>query len=331
MSDISTNFLVSAPVPVNKITAGNADVLVYNNPDDMGLATAISIAKKQVELVGKNGYTSIMIMAAPAAFPFYRAYVGLAKVSKDLQAAIRKTLFFQFDDYPLPAHHPATFRFLLAQHLYIPLADYINPGNVYPFNVDAKDAAAECRRYTKLVLSYGPDLQVKGQGEDSHWGFHQPGMKLKTVPAYVKIGLNKMNTAQQMRDHPGMFPTAKSVPTVAYSANVALFMKTRMLLEDNVPQASKAFALLASFGNNSIDDICPSGQLKTHKHAVARTTSAAAWALLEYRRKKIVTRESMKKLDNIWYTENDPEVTESKRAFMRSAFKKLKIKYEDYL
>jgi len=175
---------------------------------------------------------------------------------------------------------------------------------------------AACRDYAARILEHGPDLQVKGQGEDGHWGFHQPGTPLDGEPAMIRIEINEMNRAQQMRDHPTLFRRAEDVPQTAYTANVPLFMRAAMI-EDNVPQASKAYAIVASYGNDAVCACCPSSALKDHPSAVARTTL-----------KGILDAAAMTRLDEIWETPGDPEATALKRRFMRESFDELGIRYE---
>jgi len=275
-------FLLEAPAPVRRMTAGRASVLVYRDEESMGLASAISLASEQVRLVEENGATSFMIMAAPSAFAFYAAYLRIAHCSPRLQSALRQTYFFQFDDYRLPFHHPASFRFLLCERFFNPLSAYCDPDKVRLFDGSAANMDDECRAYANQILDHGPDLQLKGTGENGHWGFHEPGIPLHGEPAFLKVALTQENVAQQMRDHPRLFPEASLAPREAYTANVPLFMRTRALIEDNVPQSSKAFALLACYGSAKVDCLAPSSMLKTHARPVVRTTEAAAWALMEY-------------------------------------------------
>lgn len=328
MPTLDPVFGVKAPQPVAVVPAGKLQVAIYETPREMGLASALAIAAEQCRLVAERGQTSLQLMAAPSAFPFYEAYVALARLSGELQAAIAQTHFFQFDDYLLPAHHQASFRFLLTHSLFGHLQDWYDAQKVHFFQPDLGDAAAACEAYTALLLEHGPDLMLKGQGEDGHWGFHQPGTPVHGEPEFITVQMNEMNITQQMRDHPTLFRTRQDVPAVAYTANVPLFMKTRVLIEDNVPQAAKAYAILASYANDAVDDCCPSGALKEHPSAMARTTMAAGWALLEYREQGRLSAAAMAKLDEIWETPGDPQATAVKRAFMRDSLAKLGIEHE---
>jgi glucosamine-6-phosphate deaminase len=238
-----------------------------------------------------------MIMAAPSAFSFYRSYQNVVFSSPALQKALYETHLFQFDDYALPVHHPVSFRFLLMEHFLAPIARFCDSRKVHLFQADVSDTEKACREYGQAILEAGPDLQIKGVGEDGHWGFHEPGIPLDGEPKFMRVKLAEANVAQQMRDHPKLFPTADRVPRYAYTANVPLFLRTRVLIEDNVPQPSKAFAVLAAYGNGVVKDRVPSSALKGQASAVIRLTAVSAWALLEYRQSGVVSSEMLRRLD----------------------------------
>jgi len=290
-------FSLAAPEPLDERMANGAQVYVYPDAEQMGLATAVNIAAHQMRLFQERGASSMMVMAAPSAFAFYRAYQNLVFSSPALQRALYETQIFQFDDYALPVHHPVSFRFLLMERFLSPIARFCDPRKVHLFQADAPDADRACREYGETILSAGPDLQVKGVGEDGHWGFHQPGIPLDEAPKFIRVKLSEANIAQQMRDHPNLFPAPDRVPQYAYTANVPLFLRTRVLIEDNVPQPSKAFAVLAAYGNDVVKDRVPSSALKGHPGAVVRLTSASAWALLEYRARGVVSSDMLRRLD----------------------------------
>jgi len=287
-------FEITEPQPTHSILSGKACICVYSSAEDMGMASAVSMAARQCRLVEEQGETSMMLMAAPSAFPFYEAYVRLAHSSQALQEAIHRTHFFQFDDYPVPLHHPASFRGLLCKHFFFKLEEYCDPARVHLFDADSPDIEEACRRYGELILEHGPDLQLKGTGENGHWGFHEPDIPVTGEPRFVRVTLSEENVAQQMRDHPRIFTDAADVPREAFTANVPLFMRTRHLIEDNVPQPSKAFALLAAYGSDVADACVPSSVLKTHHSAMVRTTEASAWALLEYGQRGEVSADTLR-------------------------------------
>ncbi len=274
-----------ATPPLRSFTMHGIRFFVYATPEDMGAASAHRLAHEQVRLAARGGNrVGFLVMAAPSAYAFYSAYLRLARHSESFAAAVARTDFFQFDEYPLPETHPASFRFLLETHFYGALRRLCPLAGIHPLNVDAPDPLRVCRDYAARVLAYGPDLQLKGVGENGHWGFHEPGIPLDGEPVYMKVRTSDENAAQQLRDHPALFRSASDVPREAYSANVPLFLRTREAIEDNVPQASKAFALLAAYGSAKVDTAVPTSALKRHPNATVRTTEAASWAIERFAR-----------------------------------------------
>ena len=320
-------FPLDAPCPAETLEAGNLRIIVYEDASDMGLASALSIASEQCRLAEKKGAVSLMLMAAPSAEPFYGAYISLVESSIRLREAVRKTHFFQFDDYRLPLHSAASFRYLLCRRFFFPIAEYYDADKVHLFQSDARDIDQACRQYGKLIMEHGPDLQLKGTGENGHWGFHEPGIPLDTPPRFQRVKLSEENVAQQMRDHPRLFRTPDAVPTEAFTANVALFMRTRELIEDNVPQASKAFALLASHGSSKVDAAAPSSALKKHRRGIVRATLASAWALLEYRRKGVVSASMLARMASAT-APGGAARSEQVQASMRKVLEQMRIECE---
>jgi glucosamine-6-phosphate deaminase len=270
------------PAPIRSFRLHGVEFRVYESAQDLGAASAHRLAAEQVGLAKTQDRIGFLLMAAPSAFPFYSAYLRLAGGAEALRGAIARTDFFQFDDYPLAADHPASFRHLLETNLFGPLRGIVPEVRFHPLNVDGAEPDAVCREYARRVLDSGPDLQLKGVGENGHWGFHEPGIPLDGEPAYIRVTTSVENVAQQLRDHPALFRRAGDVPREAYTANVPLFLRTRVAIEDNVPQPSKAFALLAGYGSAKVDAAVPTSALKRHRSATVRATAAAAWALELY-------------------------------------------------
>jgi hypothetical protein len=187
-----------------------------------------------------------------------------------------------------------------------------------------------CDEYKELLLQYGPDIQIKGQGEDAHWGFNQPDTIWDNTPAIIKIKLNHINKLQQMRDHPKLYPTMDDVPGFALTGNVSLFMKTKFLIEDIVPQGSKAFAALISYANEALAPICPSGKIKEYNgESVARLTMQSAWALIEYRKKGYLSSESILRLCRIWDKIGDFGAINIAGKYIKNALDSLDISYQN--
>lgn len=324
-------FNLNTPKPVKVFESGNTKIQIYEKSSDAALASVLNIGKNQIKLVKEKSEASIMIMAAPSGYDFYKEYINVANSCKELQLAIKKTHFFQLDEYLLPYNHPATFRYLLEKNLFSKISNYIDNAKIHLFEADSYNYNKICNEYSNFVLKFGPDIQVKGQGEDAHWGFNQPDNFFFSEPGIIKIKLNKMNKIQQMRDHPRLFRSIRDVPKFALTGNISLFMKTKFLIEDIVPQSSKAFAVLISYGNDSISPICPSGKIKEYNGiSIARLNIESAWALIEYKEKGYLSRESILRLDMIWNKISNKNFIEHNKKYVRNTLDSLRIRYQDY-
>jgi glucosamine-6-phosphate deaminase len=321
---------LTAPGPVKIFESGKTKVLIYENSSDAAMASVLNVIKKQIILVKEKSQTSIMVMAAPSGYDFYEEYTNMAKHCRELQSALKNTHFFQLDEYFLPENHPASFRFLLKQKLFSRISDYTDDSKIHLLAAESVKSQKVCNEYKDLLLKYGPDIQIKGQGEDAHWGFNQPGTVWDSTPAIIKIKLNHINKIQQMRDHPKLYPTIDDVPDFALTGNVSLFMKTKFLIEDIVPQESKAFATLISYANECMEPLCPSGKIKEYTgESVARLTMKSAWALIEYRKKGYLSGESITRLERIWNKTGDLSVVNIDNKYIRNALDSLGISYRD--
>lgn len=321
---------MTAPEPVRIFESGKTRVFIYENSSDAAMASVLTVIRKQINLVKEKSQTSIILMAAPSAYDFYKEYADKAKCCTELQSALKNTHFFQLDEYFLSENHPASFRFLLKKQFFFGIRDYTDDSKIHLLAAESAESQKVCDEYTELLLQYGPDIQIKGQGEDAHWGFNQPGAAWDNTPAIIKIKLNNINKIQQMRDHPELYASTNDVPGFALTGNISLFMKTKFLIEDIVPQESKAFAVLISYANNAMAPICPSGKIKEYTgKSVARLTMQSAWALIEYRKKGYLSGESILRLCRIWDKSGDLGAKNIAKKYIRNTLDILEINYQN--
>lgn len=188
--------------------------------------------------------------------------------------------------------------------------------------------------YRKTVLRALEDpgtfvVELKGIGMDGHWGFHGSETPLDTPPQIIRVPMNSQNIHQQKLDWPQYFKTDADVPQFAYSFTVSAFLKADFII-DNVPQPTKEFSVLATYGTETVLNEIPSSALKNHPHAMAVLTEASARALLEYR--DILLRgetalppDTLKRLRLLWKSPDRPEVEEENIRKMEEVLKKLGI------
>lgn len=106
------------------IYSGPVKINIVKDKSLMGKMTVDYITEVIKEKYVQNKIVVLWLMAAPSGFPFYQALVEKAKKDRFLREIIKKTHFFQFDDYPISRkskHFSVTFRYLLENKLFKPL------------------------------------------------------------------------------------------------------------------------------------------------------------------------------------------------------------------
>lgn len=282
---------------------------------------------------------ALWLMAAPSAFAFYRELIAAAGRDADLRGILRETHFFQFDDYPISRRSPqfkATFRHLLESNLFGPLAEVCGPlAHLHPLELTGtQDDAAAQKDYRDAILELKRQgvyfIQLKGIGMDGHWGFHGAETPLDAAPGMITVPMNSQNVRQQMLDWPEFFPTAADVPRTASTFNVAMFLQADEIV-DNVPQAGKAYSVLAAYGTEAVINAIPSSAIKRHPRARAYLTRAAAAALLDFRRARRadprarLSGQALEQLRALWRDPAAPEAAARNIAIMEQVLRQLEI------
>ncbi len=317
--------------------SGRVRIHVLPDETTMGERTAGAAAAELKAQAGAGRPVVLWLMAAPSAFPFYRALIRQAGADAALRDVLRGAHYFQFDDYPIPRsspQFPATFRHLLETSFYQPLAGVCGPlPRLHPLELTggADDADVQ-RRYRDDLLALKRQgaylLQLKGTGMDGHWGFHGAETPLDQAPGMITVPMNSQNIRQQMLDWPQLFPTLDQVPTRAVTFNVPMFLLADRIL-DNTPQPTKEYAVLAAYGTDAVTNAVPSSALKQHACAEAFLTRAAARALLEFRAGRAkdpacrLSRETHARLAALWRDARDPETERHNVALMDAVLSSL--------
>lgn len=275
----------------NIIYSGTVKVNIVKNESLMGKMTVDHITKVIKEKYVQGKVIVLWLMAAPSGFPFYQALVERVKEERFLREIIRRTHFFQFDDYPISRKSKkffVTFRYLLENELFKPLKNlcgelpYIHSLELTGTDKDKEISKAYREELLNLKKENSYILQLKGIGMDGHWGFHGAKTPLDMPSDMIAVSMNKQNIHQQRIDWPKFFPRVEDVPKTAYTFNVNMFLLADEII-DNVPQSTKEYAVLATYGTDDIINEIPSSALKKHHNAQAYITEEAAKALIEFR------------------------------------------------
>jgi 6-phosphogluconolactonase/glucosamine-6-phosphate isomerase/deaminase len=307
-------------------------------PDEatMGRLTAEYIIGVMKAKRAEGVPVALWLMAAPSAFAFYKELITTAERDATLRDILRETHFFQFDDYPISRQSPkfkATFRYLLESNLFEPLAKICGKLQVHPLELNGTDAdAAVMTGYRDDLLALKRQgvyfIQLKGIGMDGHWGFHGAETPLDAEPGMITVPMHSQNVRQQMLDWPEFFPTAADVPQTACTFNVGMFLKADEIV-DNVPQAGKAYSVLAAYGTEAVINAVPSSAIKRHPRARAYLTAASASALLEFRRarqadpKARLSDRTLAQLRDLWRDPKAPDAGAKNIAIMEQVLRQL--------
>jgi 6-phosphogluconolactonase/glucosamine-6-phosphate isomerase/deaminase len=323
---------------IKELSAGKVKIHIERDDAAMGKRTAETAAAELKSAVAAGKKPVLWLMAAPSGFAFYTAFTDLCRTDKELAMLMKKTQFFQFDDYPVgrgDPKFPITFRALLETYFFTPLVEICGPLNsIHLMELTGKDgddkiAAAYGDKLLRLLVdnSYFV-LQIKGIGMDGHWGFHGSETPLDETPKIIKVPMKGQNIHQQKLDWPGYFKTDEDIPKYAYSFTVSAFMKADFII-DNVPQGSKIFSVLAAYGDDTVLNEIPSSALKDHPKAVAVLTEKSAEILAEYREALVqtgspkISRSMHERLSAIWKEPGNPAAERENTETMNRVLRKL--------
>ena len=321
------------------IYSGPVKINIVKDKLQMGKMTVIHITKVMKEKYIQGKEIVLWLMAAPSAFPFYQALIEKTKEDKFLQEIIKKTHFFQFDDYPISRKNKnfcVTFCYLLENNFFIPLKNLCGElPYIHSLELTRTDRDKEIiKSYKEALFNLRNEnsyiLQLKGIGMDGHWGFHGAETSLDMAPDIISVRINKQNIQQQMIDWPEFFPTIEDVPKTAYTFNVnALLLADEII--DNVPQLTKEYAVLATYGTDEIINEIPSSALKKHHNAQAYITEKAAKALIEFRKGRDkdkgykLNNTTLIRLRDLWKDDTDQSYSQQNIMVMESVLKKLNM------
>lgn len=218
------------------------------------------------------GRARIIMACAPSQDDYYAALIPLAQTTP---AVWRRVEVFHMDEYVgLTAKHPQSFRHYLQTHF----LDHVEVAAFHPLRAEAKDIAAEARRYDATLAAAPIDVISLGIGENGHLAFNDPPVADFADPVRVKVvELDPVCRQQQVND--GCFPTVDAVPRHALTLTLPVFASAG-LLACIVPTARKAPAVRATL-LDPISSACPATLLRRHPRAHLFLDKAAAERLAE--------------------------------------------------
>lgn len=236
----------------------NAQQLVckaYDSREEMGVAAAEDAARRLRLLIRRKGFASVVFAAAPSQNEFLKHLI-----EADVQW--NNVIAFHMDEYiGLSADAPQGFGNFLKEAIFSRLPFR----QVNYLDGQAKDAQAECARYTALLNENPPDIVFLGIGENGHLAFNDPGVADFTDAHTVKVvELDNVCRNQQVND--GCFRHIDEVPVTAFTLTMSAIMRIPQALSI-VPGPTKANAVYHTV-NAPVSAQCPATVLREHKDAV---------------------------------------------------------------
>lgn len=232
------------------------EVRAYENRTLMGETAARDISAKIKELLSKKDEINMIFAAAPSQNDVLLALVN------DKSIEWQRVNAYHMDEYiGLSADAPQGFGNFLKAHIF-GLAPF---KSVNYIDCTAKDAEAECERYSKLLIENPTDIVVMGIGENGHIAFNDPGVAEFNDKKVVKVvKLDEVCRQQQVND--GCFTSISEVPTHALTLTCPTLVKAPYLF-CIVPAPTKAQAVYNTVKGEITED-CPATILRTQKNAI---------------------------------------------------------------
>jgi glucosamine-6-phosphate deaminase len=236
--------------------AENLVTKVYPNRVLMGGAAADMVSKKINHLHEQQEFVNIIFASAPSQNEF------LADLSEKAIVDWNRVNAFHMDEYiELPADDHRTFASFLNKKIFNRLPFH----SINYINGNAADIGAECKRYTKLLAQYPPDIVCMGIGENGHLAFNDPHVADFNDPMKVKmVKLDSACRQQQVND--GCFTVLTEVPAYAITLTIPALMEGKYIY-CIVPGKKKAQAVYNTL-NGEIIEKYPSAILRKHANAM---------------------------------------------------------------
>ena len=248
---------------MKEFTAGMLRVIISASRAEMGANAGAHATRAIQTAIDRNGAARIILASAPSQTEMLAALLA-APVDWS------RVTIFHMDEYAgIAADHPQTFRAYQRAHV----LSRITPFAFHGIAGESADFAAECARYSELLIEAPIDVCCLGIGENAHLAFNDPPVADFADPALVKlVEIDAACRQQQVND--GCFSTLAAVPTHALTLTIPALMSARELV-CSVPGPRKAAAVHATL-HGEISTACPASILRRHPNASLYVDTDAA-------------------------------------------------------
>jgi len=238
----------------NLAEADLMEIIIKNNPSDLGKGAGWMAAQMIRDAIEKKGYATIILATGTSQFETL-----LQLTNEDIDWS--KVTMFHLDEYiGLPKTSPASFRRYLEER-FIQKVSLLK--EVHLINGET-NPVEECMRLSSIIKLTPVDMALVGLGENGHLGFNDPPANFETEEPFIIVDLDEKCRQQQYGE--GWFKSIDDVPRKAITMSVKQIMKSAAII-CSVPESRKAIAVKDCF-NNPVSNLFPASILQRHTNCV---------------------------------------------------------------
>ncbi|WP_276348098.1 glucosamine-6-phosphate deaminase [Daejeonella sp. JGW-45] len=229
------------------------EVIIKNDPVELGKAAGIAAAGLIRDAVARNGKANIILATGASQFETLKQLVSQTDIDWS------KVVMFHLDEYiGLPESSVASFRKYLKERFLnkVPALKAVHLIN------GETDPAGECARLNEIIEKSPIDVALVGIGENGHLAFNDPPADFDVEDPYIIVNLDEACRKQQFNE--GWFKSVEDVPRKAISMSIKQILKSKAII-CSVPDARKAQAVKDCL-ENPVSNLFPSSILQGHSN-----------------------------------------------------------------
>lgn len=230
------------------------EVIVKNNPKDLGRAAGIKTAELINEAIRKDGEAHVILATGASQFETLNQLI-------EQEVDWSKVTMFHLDEYiDLPESHPASFRKYLRERF----LNKVSPLKAFYLIDGEADPEEERQRLGKLIKKHPIHVALVGIGENGHLAFNDPPADFETEEPYLIVNLDADCRGQQLNE--GWFGSIDEVPKKAISMSVRQILKSEVII-CSAPDARKAPAVQKAI-EGPVSNLVPASILQSHPNCM---------------------------------------------------------------